>query len=83
MRMKITIIAGLLTAAALLGAAPAHADSETNLQYEICTGLDNGMRATSIVTVLMASGYSTRQAADIVHDAVMDHCIEHYEDVWG
>ena len=46
MRMK---IAGLLTAAALLGAAPAHADSETNLQYEICTGLDNGMgpRASS------------------------------------
>ena len=28
------------------------------------------------------SGYSVRQAADIVHDAVMDHCIEHYEDVW-
>jgi hypothetical protein len=71
-----------VVAMTFLSVHKAGADTENDLKYQVCSSLDEGLTAVNVAKVLVLNGYSVRQAADIVHDAVMDRCIEHYEDVW-
>ena len=85
-RVREMDVAGVLgvgiAGAMVFGAGEAQADTEERLQYEVCESFDAKVSPTNVMRVLVANGYTTRQAADIVHDAVMDHCIEHYDWVW-
>ncbi len=80
--MRKAIAAGLMAGVALLGAGTAHADVDEDVQYDICTMLDQHQSVDAIGTAQEASGYSEREMAHLIHDAVMHKCNEHYNDVF-
>jgi hypothetical protein len=73
------IIAAVTVTAATLFAAPAHADIYDQAATALCEGLDANPTVQQVdrdVSILLKNGFTAKQAATFIVDAVSSYCPE-------